>query len=142
MAKFDKARKKEVSRKDKWYIVKWREFYCPFWLYPLIPVALVSKKFDEWNCNRKKWSEKRATRVLNTILPHYLQWDEEKQAYYYDMDMYYWHIYTKAHFYDRAWARKFVSTLHSFVRDGYENDKYIKSEERDSYTIWVKFTEK
>ena len=142
MTKFDKAKKKEVDRKDKWYMLKWREFYCPFWLYPLIPVALASKKWDEWIYARRKWSEKRATRVLNKILPHYLEWVEEENAYCYDMDNYYRYMHKKAWFFDRAWARKFDWELHAFIRDGYENKHYIKSEDRYEGRVYVNFTEK
>ena len=142
MTKFDKAKKKEVSRNDKWHIVKWREFCCPFWLYPLIPVALASKKFEEWNYDRKKWSEKRATRMLHRILPHYLEWVEEENAYYFDMDNYYRYMYTKARFFDKAWGRKFEYELYAFIRDGYENEDYIKSEERYEGRLYIKFTEK
>ena len=142
MTKFDKAKKKEVERKDKWYMVKWRQFYCPFWLYPLIPVALIMKAIEDWNYNRKKWSEKRATKVLHRILPHYLEWVEEENAYYFDMDCYYRYMYTKARFFDKAWCRKFEYELFAFVRDGYENDHYIKSEERYEGRLYIKFTEK
>jgi hypothetical protein len=142
MTKFDKAKKKEVSRKDKWYIVTWREFCCPFWLCPLIPVAIVIDKLEKWNYNRKKWSEKRATRMLHRILPHYLEWVEEENAYYFDMDCYYRYMYTKARFFDKAWGRKFEYELYAFIRDGYENDRYIKSEERYEGRLYIKFTEK
>ena len=142
MKKFDKAKKKEVERKDKWYMLKWRDYYCPFWLYPLIPIALIIKAVEDWNYNRKKWSEKRATRMLHKILPHYLEWVEEENAYYFDWDNYYRYMHLKAWFFDRAWGRKFEDTMYFFIRDGYENDRYIKSEERYEGRLYIKFTEK
>lgn len=142
MAKFDKAKNKETNRKNKWYMVNLGGYCCPLWLCPLIPVAIASEKFEQWNYKRKKWSEKRATRMLHKILPHYLEWNEEENAYYFNWDNCYRYIHLKARFFDRAWGRKFEDNLYGFIRDGYENDNYIKTEERHEGRLYIKFTEK
>ena len=43
---------------------------------------------------------------------------------------------------DRKWARKWEYDLRDFIKDGYENENYSKSVEKDYYDTWVKFEER
>lgn len=138
---FDKA-KRTKSRK-KWYIVRafgYDNVYL--WGVPFVPFVLLSDKYKSWRYNRMVWSEEKATKMLNRILPKMLEWVEEDNAYYFCMDWGYSNYQYQVPLWHRKWVRKFASKLREFVRDGYENPKYIKEHENDGYDEWVRFEER
>lgn len=141
MAKFDIAKNKNEKKKINWR-VNIGDYQVVFWALPIFPIFYGIKKFEDWSYNRMAWDEKRADRVLNTILPQVLEWDEEDNAFYFNTewgDSIYWR---RAKRVDRKWARKFCYKLKNYLEDEYENADYIKSVERDYYETWIKFVEK
>ena len=141
MAKFDKA-KKEKKNKRKWYIINGKKYSYYIWALPIIPFVLLVDKIQEEASKRRVWSEKRATKILDYVLPQVLEWVEEDNAFYYCMQWGVSSLWRKARRRDRKWAFKFDWRLHNFIKDGYENAEYTKSIDKDYDDTWVKFVEK
>lgn len=100
------------------------------------------KKSWERIDNRRVWSDKKAKKVLDKILPKVLDYVEEDNAFYYCMNWSEWELVDKAPLIYRKWVRKFKYELHKFIRDNYENEDYTKTVENDGFCIWVTFSEK
>ena len=139
MTTFDKAKSKS---KNKWWIVRINQYNFYLWGLPFVPFVLAKDRFDNWQYKRLVWDETKATKMLNKILPKMLEWVKEDEAYYFCMDWGYSNYQYQVPLWHRKWVRKFASKLREFVRDGYENPKYIKECENDGYDEWVKFIER
>jgi hypothetical protein len=141
MTTFDKAKKRNNPRK-KWWIVNIKGYRVYLWGVPFVPFILLR----DWCADRKYenlvWSDEKATQMLDKILPKFLEWVEEDEAYYFCMEWGYSNYQYQVPIWHRAWVRKFGSKLREFVREGYENPKYIKEHENDGYDEWIKFIEK
>lgn len=140
--KFNIVQKKE--RKPLTIKTKYHEYYL--WAIPLIPFFELHSWYTNWQYERMAWDAKRATKVLNHILPKKLEWVEEDNAYYYCMDWDWWGLGRIAPIGHRKWAKKFRADLHRFVAEGYENPDYTKTVEKTGSAYydetWVKFVEK
>jgi hypothetical protein len=132
------------KRKDRpWYIVKVKNYEIHLWMLPFMPIFLASKAIEDWAYKRRVWNESKATKALDHILPHHLEWVEEDNAYYYCMDWSFYSLHKHAPFYLKKWAAKFDYGLHQYIATDYEKDGYIKTVEKDSYgDTWVKFEKK
>lgn len=145
MTKFDKAkrkveRNKRMKKFNPYIYVGNYEFFIL--ALPLAPFFIAREKFDNWNYKRMKWDEKRATKVLNYVLPKTLEWNEEDNAFFYYLGWSPSVISNKARIIDKKWCRKFEYDLRSFIGKGYENPNYTKTIEEDYGNDWVKFVEK
>lgn len=139
MTKFDKAKqnnKKKVNLK-----VRIGEYRVIFWALPIFPIFLAIEKIKDWHYNHLVWSEKKATKVLDKILPKVLEWAEKDNAYYYCMEWGAYRLHERASIFYRAWAKKFSSKLQIYLRDAYENKNYTKEIEKEYYDEWIKFVE-
>ena len=141
MAKFDIAKNKNEKKKINWR-VNIGDYQVVFWALPIFPIFYGIEKFKDWNYNRMEWNEKRADRVLDTILPKVLDWVEEDNAFYFSLEWGNGIYWRRANRVDRKWAKKFCYKLKSYLEDEYENADYIKTVERDFYETWIKFVEK
>lgn len=138
MKAFDAAKEKRMAQRQRpihWfkicgYNVRW-------WEIPFVPFEL----FRSWRYHRMQWSDEKATKVLDAILPKELEWIEEDNAFYYSMDWDPYGIGSKAPRRYKKWANKFSWKLRDFIRNGYENSDYIKSYIDDDGG-WVKFEER
>ena len=109
-----------------------------FWYeIPFLPLRILS----DWRYERMKWDEKKATKVLDKILPMNLEWVPEDNAFYYCMDWDACGLISKTPFYYKKWVRKFRYKLHQFIAEGYQNAGYNKTI-IDDYGTWVKFEER
>ena len=142
MKSFDKAKNRSTKSGKKWYLIYGKRYTYPFWALPLTPFVILYDNYKRWSYNRLMWSDEKATKMLNRILPKMLEWVEEDKAYYFCMDWGYSNYQYQVPRQHRAWVRKFASQLRQFVRDGYENADYIKEHENDGYDSWIKFSEK
>ena len=139
MKAFDMAKeKRKVQRQRPIHWVKICGYTVRWWEVPLVPFELLK----DWRYNRMKWSDEKATKVLDAILPNELEWVEEDNAFYYCMNWDPHGIGRKAPRRYKNWANKFSWKLHDFIRDGYENPDYIKTYIDDGYEGWVKFEER
>lgn len=139
MKKFDSA--KNRSNK-KWYELKTKNYSFYIWAIPVVPVVFGIDKLKRIRYKRLVWSDEKATKLLNKILPKVVEWVEEDKAYYYCMEWSSWGLSQKASLFNRKWVKKFSNQLHNFIEEGYENPNYNKVVEKDSFETWVKFTEK
>lgn len=137
MKKFDKAK----TNNKKWYVIKIKQYTFAFWLLPLLPFVMLYNKVEKAAYKRRVWSDERATKVLDHILPRVLEWVEEDNTYCYCMEWLCSDLWRNARLVDRKWAHKFGYKLHNFIKDGYKNPHYSKSVESDGYETWVKFEE-
>ena len=135
---YAKMRQEKQSRK-KWWIINGKKYSYYIWALPLIPFVLLYDKISDYLYARRVWSEEKATKVLDRVLPHVLEWVEEDDAYYYCMDWGYSSLWRKAPLTMRKWARKFSYNLHQFIKNGYQKDGYKKTIEDDRYETWIKF---
>lgn len=139
---FDKAKAKSKSTKKKWYVINTKKYSYYLWALPLVPFVELYDRVNDYCYERRVWSAERATKVLDHVLPKVLEWVEEDKAYYYCMDWGTSNLWRGAKRIDRKWAYKWEVQLQQFIRDGYTNSNYIKSEEKDFYEIWIKFEER
>ena len=66
MKAFDMAKeKKKVQRQRPIHWVKICGYTVRWWEVPLVPFELLK----DWRYNRMKWSDEKATKVLDAILP-------------------------------------------------------------------------
>ena len=135
---YAKTRQEKQSRK-KWWIINGEKYSYYIWALPLIPFVLFYDKICEYLYKRRVWDEVKATKVLNYILPHILEWSEEDNAYYYCRDWGHYILCEKAPFTMRKWTIKFSANLHQFIKDGYQPEGYKKTVENDGYETWIKF---
>ena len=133
---------KTIKRKCKPLLINTKHNSYYWWAAPLIPFVELYCYIEEKMYERRKWSEEKATKVLNKVLPKILEYVEEDNAFYYCMDWSPCSLYRKAPCYYYKWAEKFSYKLQRFIRDGYENEDYVKTIENDGYDVWVKFSEK
>ena len=139
---FDKAKAPKKQSNKKWYIINGKKYSCYIWALPLLPFVILYDTLEERANKRRVWSAERATKVLNHVLPKVLERVEEDKAYYYCMDWGTSDLWRKAKRRDRKWARKWEYDLRDFIKDGYENENYSKSVEKDYCDTWVKFEER
>ncbi len=139
---FEKARKREERKKSSWYIVRIGQYKCCFLLVPLIPIVRGWEKMENWKYKRLTWSEEKAQKILNYLLPKLISWDSDEERYFYNVrGRLAWT--KKSRPWHREWISKFELELQEFIKDKYENDKYIKLYEKDDwYNEWVYFVEK
>lgn len=138
---FDKAKKTKKNTK-KWYIINGKRYSYYVWALPLVPFVALYDVMSQRADKRRVWSAERATKVLNHVLPKVLEWVEEDKAYYYCMDWGADNLWRGAKRSDRKWANKWRYQLRDFIKEGYENEHYSKSVEKDYYDTWVKFEER
>lgn len=142
MSKFDNAKKRALRKGNKMPVVKIGTYYqVPVLALPLFPFVYCWDRYQEWSYNRRTWSEEKATKVLDKVLPKCLEWVEEDNAYYYCMEWSTNQLWENAGIH-RKWTLKFSGKLKNFIEEGYENKNYTKTVEYDGYETWVKFVEK
>lgn len=142
MASFDKAKVKAQKVKRGCPRICIGDYQVVFFALPLLPIVMALDALHDWQYNRLKWSEEKATKALNVILPKVLEWVEEDNAFYYCADWSGIALRDKAPFRYKRWVKKYYWKLHDFVKDGYQNPDYDKIVENDGFEIWVKFTAK
>lgn len=121
---FEKAKNKP---KKPWYMVNTKNYQIPFWVLPIVPIVISISKLSDWFYDRIKWDERKATKVLNHVLPKILDYDEDEDAYYYCMDWGTYNLRHKAPLRYRRFVYKYDFKLHSFIKDGYMAKGYTKS---------------
>ena len=139
---FEKARKKEERKGRSWHIVRIGKYRCCFLLVPLIPIIWSWEKVDSWRYKRLAWSEEKAQKILDYLLPKLICWEPDEERYYYNVR---WRLAwtKKSRPWHRKWIDRFELELQNFIKDKYENDRYIKSYEKDDWcNEWVYFVEK
>lgn len=138
MKDFEKAKIKKQKQKcspRRFSIAGYN--YLRWYEIPFVPFMLLS----DWRYNRMEWSDEKATKVLDAILPNELEWVPEDNAFYYCMDWDAYGLINKAPFYYKKWVRKFCYKLHQFIAEEYQNADYNKTV-IDDCEQWVKFEEK
>ena len=139
---FDKAKETKKKSNKKWYIINGKKYSYYIWALPLLPFVILYDVMSQRADKRRVWSTERATKVLNHVLPKVLEWVEKDKAYYYCMGWSTSSLWRGAKRIDRKWANKWQYQLRDFIKEGYENEHYSKSVEKDYYDTWVKFEER
>lgn len=137
MAKFNKVKKEKKS-----WVINTKKYSYAWWALPLIPIVEVADYIENKIEDRRTWSDEKAKKVLDKILPKVLDYVEEENAFYYCMCWTEWGLVDNAPLVHREWVKKFKYDLHQFVLKGYENKDYDKTLIREYDETWIKFTEK
>lgn len=142
---FSYAQKRD-SKKNKMPTVNILGYRLYVWAIPLLPILYpifltikISNKIEVKLYNRRKWTDEKATKALDAILPHILEWVEEDNAYYFCSD---WSINIFCHNSPRRyrkWVQKYKYRLAAYLISSYQKAGYIKTIEKDSFDTWVKF---
>lgn len=141
MASFDKAKAKKVKKGLPRICIG--DYQVIFFALPLLPIVMLLDALHDWQYNRLVWSEEKATKALDAILPRVLEWVEEDNAFYYCAGWSGTALIDKAPFRYKKWVKKYYWRLHDFVKDGYQNPDYDKTIEDDAFgDCWIKFTAK
>ena len=107
-----------------------------WWALPVAAIYIPISKAR----NNVKWSDKKATRVLNKILPKHLDYDKEKDVYYYCMDWLALGLRTGAPIYYKNWIYHYNERLQKFIKDKYEPKGYEKRVDINKYgDIYIEF---
>lgn len=107
-----------------------------WWALPIAAIYIPIEKIR----NNVKWSDKKAIRVLNKILPRHLHYDKEKDVYYYCMDWLALGLRTGAPIYYKNWIYHYHTRLQEFIKDGYEPKGYEKRIDVNEYgDIYIEF---
>ena len=137
MASFNKAKKEKKS-----WVINTKKYSYAWWAFPLIPIVEAVDYIENKIEDRRTWSDEKAKKVLDKILPKVLEYLEEEDAFYYCMCWTEWELVDNAPLVHRKWVKKFRYDLHQFVLKGYENKDYDKTLIREYDETWIKFTEK
>jgi hypothetical protein len=82
MTTFERAKKKkEKQNKKKWWVIKTKNYAIPIYLLPLAIFAIPCDKLKKYFYNSMTWSEEKAKKVLDKMLPRRLEWNEEEKHY-------------------------------------------------------------
>jgi hypothetical protein len=146
MKDFEYAKKKNTNkRKRRWWVVSCGRYEVYLWGLPIYPLFLLSEKIKDWRYEHLVFTEERANKVLDQVLPKILSYDEEAKEYYY---FYEWGVsafWRKANIFNKRWAKKFSYKLRDHLVNNYEHPKYIKRVENSNYcpdSIEIVFKEK
>ena len=146
MKGFEYAKKKNANRnKKRWWVVNSGRYEVYLWALPLYPLFLLSEKIKDWQYEHLVFTEERANKVLDQVLPKILDYDEEAKEYY---CFYEWGtsaFWRKANIFNKKWAKKFSYKLREHLVNNYEHPKYIKRIEYPGYcngSIEIIFKEK
>lgn len=133
---FEKAKNKH---KKPWYMVNTKNYQIPVWALPIAPFMIGISKLSDWFYDHIKWDERKATKVLNHVLPKILDYNKDEDAYYYCMDWGTYNLWDKAPLRCRRFVYKYDVQLQSFIKDKYMVKGYCKSVINDGYEEWVEF---
>lgn len=136
---FEKAKNRSQKSRKPWYMVNTKNYQIPLWALPIAPIVIGISKLSDWFYDHIKWDERKATKVLNHVLPKILDYDEYEDAYYYCMGWGMYNLWHKAPLRYRRFAYKYDFKLHSFIKDGYMVKGYCKSVINEGYDEWVEF---
>lgn len=149
MTSFEKAQTKKKSHKIinhklerlKISMVNGKyKFY--FFLLPIVLPIILIEELKNWNYKRMNWNETKATKILDHVLPKLVEYIEQDNAYYYNMDWGNYNLWHSAPLVYRNWARKFSYELKQYIKNEYEHESYIKTIEDDGWDVWIKFEKK
>lgn len=124
MKDFTYAKRKSQPRKP-WYIVKIGTRNIYLWSLPLLPFDIFYNKIYDYRWKRNEWSEKKAAKVLDCVLPYVLEYDEKHDVYYHNMN---WHMKNTFKRHAPLGTKTFV------VKHYYEISNYLVNEyQKDGY---------
>ena len=103
--------KEEKTAKKERFRFKHGEWNCNYFLVPLIPIVATYEKINKFYNNRLTWSEKKATKVLNSILPRILWYDSKNDVYSYETGCRTWIFVDNAPLIYRSWVKKYREYL-------------------------------
>lgn len=142
--KFDKVKnKKAKSKRNKWWIIKTKNYTIPLYLLPIALVVIPFYKINDFFEKQVKWSNKKANKVLDKWLLKVLEWDEDTKEYSRSINAIgNWFSYKSMPFGYRKWAWKFSRSLKTYLLEEYENPNYVKTVEKDYDWYEIIFKEK
>lgn len=144
MTTFERAKKKkEKQNKKKWWVIKTKNYAIPIYLLPLAIFAIPCDKLKKYFYNSTTWSEEKAKKVLDKILPRRLEWNEEEKHYYcYVRKFGWWYSQNNVPLIHRKWVNKFSHKLREYFVEKYEHEYYTKEVLDDYDWHLIIFTEK
>lgn len=146
MADFTKAKKKAEERKransKKPRVITTKRHSYPVWALFLVPFLELYEIITEKADQRRQWSEEKATKVLDAILPNVLEYSEDEKTYYYCLQWGNGILVSNAPIRYRKWARKFSYRLSEYLVEFYENENYVKTFTESDFDDWIAFSEK
>lgn len=122
----------QKSHKKKWYMLDLGKYSCFVLLAPLVPFVWVYDKWKEYLWESCKWSDKKATKVLDYVLPHFLDYDEQKDEYYYCNKWGHvgWQFAKHVPVGLKTFTRRFTKEIKDYLFNEYQKDRYDKRIEK------------
>lgn len=111
-------------------------------MVPLIPFVELSERIKTKRYNNLVWSEGKAKKVLDKVLPKALEYDANEDEYYFGTDWNTRVLVKNTPIRWRKWVDKFSYSLYEYLTDTYENKNYTKTIEESCTGNWVIFKEK
>lgn len=109
-------------------------------LFPIWIVVLIKNEISESIYRNMEWSDSRAIRILDKVLPHEVEICDDELCYCTE-----WHnpwaIGHHLHFGDKIYARKFNYEILEYLKTKYQIDGYEKRLELPSdFEHWIVFS--
>ncbi len=142
-----KKKQEQKCHKKKWYILDLAEYSCFVLFTPLIPFVWTYDKWKEYLWESCQWSEKKASKVLDYVLPYFLDYDKQKDEYSYCNKWAYtgWRFAKRVPLGLKTFTRKFTKEIKDYLFNEYEKDgydKWIKKSDMFNGEIFVIFKNK
>ena len=142
MKDFEYAKTRKKNRHDKWYMIHTKHYSFCFLVLPLFPIVWLYDHIRRWISEKRVWEERKAKHVLDYMLPHLLNYNNEKDYYYYRVNACAPLSVRKAPFLYRKWSRKFDYQLKWYLIDNYEREGYKKEISKNYDDTYIKFFKK
>lgn len=143
MKDFNYAKEQEQKcHKKKWYILDLAEYSCFILFTPLIPFVWAYDKWKEYLWESCQWSEKKASKVLDYVLPYYLDYNKERDDYYYCSRWNYtgWKFAKHVPISLKTFTRKYIREIKDYLFNEYQKDGYKKWIEKPDFVFFKKIS--
>lgn len=145
---FEYAKKKAEKEKEKrdnagkklWMVYK-DNYAFPIFLFPVYWLALILEAIQKWESNLYQWSDNKAAKMANYIIPQFLSYDEDEDSYYFPVSFGYSNYYKCVPFWHRRWVKKFEYPLMEFIKTIYQKkgyDKMFYEQYGEEYVVFKK----
>lgn len=139
--KAEKAKKKRERTGKKWWMVYKKDYAFPFWLFPVYWLSLILEAVQKLEDKLYQWSDTKAAKMANYIIPQFLEYEEEEDSYYFPVDFGCSNYHKFVPLWHRRWVRKFSYDIMKFIKTVYQKkgyDKIFFEQYGDEYVVFKK----
>lgn len=145
MKKFDYAKHKEKKKKKfKMPVLSFYDdrYRVPIVLLPLGLIYIAKDRIHLKYVEHLEWDEVKASKVLDYFLPYVIEYDEDKNVYYYCTNWGYsrTQLSKRVPLRLKGWSKKYHIDVFKYLENGYQKKGFVKSFEKEWNERWIIFT--